>query len=162
MLIIIFWKGVKNNMPLIRWNPWNLSSMFEDDWDLPTIPGVSRIMGQGLNIYETDESLVAEVALPGIPEDRIDVSIDKGVVRVSATTEQSQQETEQRKYFMSSMARSYNYSFRLPEGQLEQKEPEAELLDGVLTLRFKKIKPVEPKKIKVVKKAKGSTEATAK
>jgi HSP20 family protein len=137
-------------MSLVRWNPWNLSSLLEDDWDLPTIPGVSRILGQGLNIYETDSNIVAEVALPGIQEDKIDVSIDEGIVRISATNDQTQEDKSNRKYFMSSMVQNYNYSFRLPDGMVESHDPEAVLNNGVLTLRFKKIQKAEPKKIKVI------------
>lgn len=135
-------------MALIRWNPWNLQSMLEDDWEVPTVPGLSRILGQGMNIYETDSEVIAEIALPGISEDRIDVSIDDKVVRISATSETTQEDKAGRKYFMSSMAQSYNYSFRLPEG-LEEAEPNAVLQHGVLTLTFKKAAPVAPKKIKV-------------
>lgn len=140
-------------MAIIRWNPWNLSSIFEDDWDLPTVPGLSRL-GQGLNIYETEDALVAEAALPGIPEEKIDVSVEDGVVRITATAEDKQEEKSQRRYFMSSMVTSYNYSFRLPQGLIEEGEPQAEMDNGVLALTFKKVKKAPPKKIQVIKKAK--------
>lgn len=142
-------------MTLIRWNPWNLQSMLEDDWDMPTVPGLSKILGQGMNIYESETEVVAEIALPGIPEERIDVSIDNKVVRVSAVNSQTEEDKSGRKYFMSSMAQSFNYSFRLPEG-LDNDEPEASLQHGVLTLTFKKATPVAPKKIKI--KSLGKTE----
>lgn len=141
-------------MAIIRWNPWNFERMFDDDWELPTIPGVSRLMGQGLNLFETESSIVAEAALPGIPEEKIDVTFDNGVVRVTANFEQKQEEKDKRRYFMSSMSSSYNYSFRLPQGAVQDREPDAELEDGVLKLTFKKIEKKEPKKIKVTKKAK--------
>lgn len=141
-------------MAIIRWSPWNFERMFEDDWELPTIPGVSRLMGQGLNLYETQDSIVAEAALPGISEDKVDVTFEEGVVRVSASSEQKQEEKDKRRYFMSSMSSSYNYSFRLPQGVVQDREPDAELEDGVLKLTFKKVEKKEPKKIKVTKKAK--------
>lgn len=141
-------------MSLIRWNPWNLSSLLDEDFDFPTVPGISRVMGQGLNIYETDRAIVAEVALPGIPEDKIDVSVHDGVVRISASDEKKKEEQDKRKYFMSSMAQNYNYSFRLPNGMAEESEPEAVLQSGVLKLSFKKAEPIAPKKIKVIAKGK--------
>jgi len=141
-------------MAIIRWNPWNIERFFEDDWDFPTIPGVSRLMGQGLNLYETEGAIVAEAALPGITEDKIDVTFENGVVRVSANAEEKQEEKNKRRYFMSSMTTSFNYSFRLPEGIVKDEEPKAELEDGVLKLTFKKVQKKEPKKIKVTKKAK--------
>lgn len=141
-------------MAIIRWNPWNIDRFFEDDFELPTIPGVSRLMGQGLNLYETESAIVAEAALPGIPEDKIDITFENGVVRVSAVSDEKKEEKDKRRYFMSSMSTSYNYSFRLPEGVVQSTEPQADLEDGVLKLTFKKVEKKEPKKIKVTKKTK--------
>ena len=140
-------------MAIIRWNPWSINSLMEDDFEMPTIPGISRMMGQGLNIYETEGAIVAEAALPGIPEDKIDVSFDDGVVRVTGSQDEAREEKDKRRYFMTSMARSFNYSFRLPQG-LSDKEPVAELEDGILRLTFQKVKKAPPKKISVTKKAK--------
>ncbi len=141
-------------MAIIRWNPWNLQSMLEDDWEMPTLPGLSRLAGQGLNLYETEDAIIAEAAVPGIAEDKIDVSIDKNIVRVSAVAEEKKEEKEKRRYFMTSMSQSYNYSFRLPEGVVSDEEPAAELENGVVKLTFKKVQKAEPKKIKVAKKGK--------
>lgn len=141
-------------MAIIRWNPWNIDKFFEEDWDFPTLPGVSRVMGQGLNLYETEEAIVAEAAVPGISEDKIDVTFEDGVVRVTANIEEKQEEKNKRRYFMSSMTTSFNYSFRIPEGIVRDAEPQAELEDGVLRLTFRKVQKKEPKKIKVTKKAK--------
>ena len=54
---------------------------------------------------------------------------------------------------MTSMASSYNYSFRLPQGVVSDEEPKAELEDGVLKLTFKKVQKAEPKKIRVASKS---------
>ena len=138
-------------MAIIRWNPWSLSSMLEDDFDLPTVPGLSRL-GQGLNIYETEEALIAEIALPGVKEDQVDVTIEDGVVRVTATTSQREEEKQKRRYFMSSLSSSYNYSFRIPEGLIQDTEPQAELENGILTLLFAKVEKKAPTKVKVLSK----------
>jgi HSP20 family molecular chaperone IbpA len=135
-------------MAIIRWNPWSLSSLIDDDFEVPTFPGVSRL-GQGLNLYETEEEVVAEAILPGIPEDRIDVTIDDGVVRITGSSKEAQEEKTKRRYFMTSMASTYNYSFRLPEGVAGDKEPACEIQNGVLTMRFAKVQKAAPKKITV-------------
>jgi HSP20 family protein len=116
---------------------------------MPTVPGLSRILGQGMNIYETDTQLVSEIALPGITEDQIDISIDDKVVRITASVDSSKEDKSGRKYYMSSMTQAYNYSFRLPENIEAESEPEAVLQHGVLKLTFQKAAPVAPKKIKV-------------
>lgn len=141
-------------MAIIRWNPWNIDRVFEDDFDLPTIPGISRFMSQGLNLYETQDALIAETAVPGLTESDIDVTFENGIVRVSGNKEEKQEEKDKRRYFMSSMTTSFNYTFRIPEGVVKDSEPQAELEDGILKLSFKKIEKKEPKKIKVIKKTK--------
>src|SRR5687767_1588431 len=139
-------------MALIRWNPWRLSSLLDDDFEMPTLPGLSRL-GQGLNIFETKDAIVAQAALPGVAEDKVDVTIEDGVVRITASTEDKQEDKEDTRYFMRSMASSFNYSFRLPEGLVKDSEPACELEDGILTVTFPKAEQIPPKKIAVVKKA---------
>ncbi len=141
-------------MPTIRWNPWNIDRFFADDWDLPTIPGISRLVGQGLNLYETDDAIVAEAAVPGVAEDGIDVSVEDNVVRVNASAEEGKEDKTNRRYFMSSMNTSYNYAFRLPQGIVADQEPICELNEGVLTMTFKKIQKTPPKRLKITKKQK--------
>lgn len=148
-------KGGEYIMAIIRWNPWNMDRFFEEDFDFPTIPGISRLMSQGLNLYETQDAIVAEAAFPGVSEDNIDVTFENGVVRISGTAAENQEEKDKRRYFMSSMTNSFNYSFRIPEGAVKMEEPHAELEDGILKLIFKKVEKKEPKKIKVTKKSKG-------
>jgi HSP20 family protein len=141
-------------MAIIRWNPWNLDRMFDDDFEFPTIPGVSKFMSQGLNLYETQDSLVAEAAMPGISDDKIDITFEDGIVRITGSAEERTEEKGKRRYFMSSMANSFNYSFRVPEGVVRDEEPKAELDNGILVVTFKKAEKKEPRKIKVSKKEK--------
>ncbi|HEX8924085.1 MAG TPA: Hsp20/alpha crystallin family protein [Patescibacteria group bacterium] len=140
-------------MPSIRWNPWSMDRFLDEDWDLPTIPLLSRLSGQGLNIYETETEVVAELALPGIPEDRIDITVDNGIVRISANSQESADDKNKRRYYMAQMNSTYNYAFRLPEGVDPDKEPICELNYGVLSMHFSKIHKTEPKKLKISKKS---------
>jgi HSP20 family protein len=141
-------------MAVIRWNPWSLSSFISDDLDFPTIPGISKLVGQGLNIYETDEAIVVEAALPGVPENKIDVSQENGIYRITGSMAEKEEEKEKKRYYMSSLSSSYNYSFRLPQETVES-EPEAQLNEGILRLTFKKAKKAPPKKIQIRKTEKG-------
>lgn len=143
-------------MAIIRWNPRSLSSFLDDDWEFPTFPGINRL-GQGLNLYETKDQLIAEAAMPGVNEDDIDITVDDNIVRITATSKSQPEDKSARRYYMSSMSSSYNYSFRLPEGLSEDKEPEAELNNGILTLTFQKIEKTPPKKVKIGSKAKEAT-----
>lgn len=137
-------------MPIIRWNPFTIDKFFDEDWDVPTIPGLSRLMGQGLNLYEDENSIVAEMAMPGIPEKNIDITFEDGVVRVVGSKEEKSM--DRRKKYISTLSSSYNYSFRLPQEILKDEEPVFELQDGVLVATFSKMEKIAPKKFKVTKK----------
>ncbi|MBI2086068.1 Hsp20/alpha crystallin family protein [Candidatus Daviesbacteria bacterium] len=144
-------------MAIVRWNPIRAIDRFFDDdfdFDLPTLPGISRLAGQGLNLYETDNEIVAEAAVPGIPEDKVDVTVDNGVVRVTGSYEDTQEDKGKKRYYMSSMSSSYNYAFRLPEGAVKDKEPACELDNGVLRIKFEKAQKAAPKRLKILTKSK--------
>lgn len=136
-------------MAIIRWSPWDLSRFFDEELNLPS--QLSQLgLGQGLNLYETDDRVVAEAALPGIAEDKIDVSLDKnGVVHISASAENTQEENQNIRHWVSSMRKSYNYAFSLPDGVSLAAEPRCETENGVLRMEFPKLKPEPPKKIRV-------------
>ena len=140
-------------MPMIRWNPWNIDRLLEEDWDIPTIPGFSRLVGQGLNLFETEKELVAEAALPGVPEKNIDITIDEGIVRIVGGVSQEEKDKSKQRSFLSTLSSSYNYSFRLPQGIVTDEEPSCELADGVLILRFAKVQKTPPKKLSIKKPA---------
>lgn len=111
-------------------------------------------MGQGLNLYETSDEVIAEAAVPGIPEDKIDVTMDNGVVRVTGSCEEKEEDRKRKRYYMSSMASSFNYAFRLPESVVTEKEPAVELNNGVLRIKFEKVQKAAPKRLKISVKSK--------
>lgn len=137
-------------MSLSRWSPMSISSFFDDEFDFPAFTS-SRNVSTGLNMYETDNQVVVEMAMPGVSEDKVDISMDGRMVNVSSHIEEKKEEKDKKRYYVSSMSSRFNYSFRLPE-RVSMEEPEATLTDGVLTLRFEKRVSDTLKKIKVNKK----------
>lgn len=137
-------------MTMIKWNPMSISSFFDEDFDFPSL-ATSRNLASGLNIYETEKEVVAEMAMPGVSEDKVDISVDGRMVTVSANIEEKKEEKDKKRYFVSSMSSRFNYSFRLPEG-VGTDEPDASLSDGVLTVKFQKRIQNSVKKISVTKK----------
>lgn len=139
-------------MALIRWNPWSLTRMLDDELQLPTSLANFGI-GQGLDLYETDRSIVAEAAVPGIPEDKIDVTVGKDrVVRIGGMVEEKESDKEGVHTWMSTRSRSINYAFQLPENITTDKDPICELENGVLRIEFEKNQPEPPKKIAIKSK----------
>src|SRR4030042_4308914 len=132
-------------MPIILKRP-RIPSIFDEESDLDDWCGGWR-QGQGLNIYEDEGNIVAEANLPGIPEDKIDVTVEDGIVRINGQIEEKEEDKGKRRYFVDTKAANYSYSFRVPEGV--KAEPKAEFDNGLLTLTFAKVKATRPKAVKV-------------
>lgn len=145
-------------MAVIRWNPWNIANFFDEEgWDMPTIPGLSRL-GQGLNLYETKDAFVAEAALPGVSSDRIDVTVEDGLVRITGGQEQKKEQQDAARYLMNELSYAYNYAFRLPKNVDQNTEPSASFDNGMVQLTFQKIQKAEPKRIAIKAKEKNGKE----
>ncbi|MFZ5376831.1 MAG: Hsp20 family protein [Patescibacteria group bacterium] len=76
-------------------------------------------------------------------------------MRISANNQQQQSDKNKRRYFMSQISNSYNYSFRLPDKVAADVEPTTELNNGILKISFTKTKKEAPKRLRIGKKKDG-------
>ncbi len=89
------------------------------------------------DLYENDDELVAVVALPGVPADRIHISLEEGtlVIRAESRVPRPARAGEIRR--LEIPYGHFERAIRLPAGRLE---PVArELVDGCLVLRLRKL-----------------------
>jgi HSP20 family protein len=107
---------------------------------------LERTAAYPCDIRETSENLVVEAELPGFKKDDIDVSVEQGVLTISAHREEEKQEGEQHLH-----ERSYHRvqrRFTLPT-TVDAEKVDAHLDNGVLTLTMPKKEEVRPRKIEV-------------
>ncbi len=123
--------------PSLTW-PW-----FLEDWELP-----ETIEQQNMDIYETEDNIVIEAPVPGIDKDDIDVTIEEGVIRIKAEKEEKEEEEEGKEYHAKRAKRSYYYQASLPS-RGEWDNAEAEVKEGLVTVKVPKAEEVKPKKIEV-------------
>ena len=86
-----------------------------------------------VEVYETDDTHVIEVAAPGLDRDNLKASLDKGTLTLSYTSEEKQEGDKSRKHSFSSFSRSWT----VPEGTVA-KDIGAEYKDGILTVNVGK------------------------
>ncbi len=104
----------------------------------------------GLDVYETEDEVVVKASVAGVKPDKIEITFEKGVLTIAAQEEEEDQD-KKRKYYRKS-SRSYAYRVAVP-GNIDLKaDPEAEVENGVLVVRFKKADEAKPKKITIRKK----------
>jgi HSP20 family protein len=121
---------------------FTLPSVMDEDWDF----GMMSNQPTGLSISEDDKSVYIEAAVPGVDPKDIDITFEKGVVRIVAETKK--EETEGRKYFRR-LQSSFSYQFTVPSDVDMGTDPETKNTNGVLHLTFPKSEKAQPRKIKV-------------
>lgn len=140
-------------MAIVKWNryfPSVFPSFFDDNWPEITWPEVSA--SSGLDIYETDESVVVEAQVPGVPEDKVDVSIEGNVLNVRANFEETEEQKEKKKtVYKKTRQTSFNYSTSLPR-MVDASRAAAEVENGVVKITVPKMEEEKPKKVTVKKK----------
>lgn len=98
-----------------------------------------------VDIYEDDQGLVVLADLPGVEPGALDVRVDNGVLTIQGRTQHFASGTPvYREYELTGFFRQ----FQLPE-EIDQGRIEAELKQGVLTLRLPRAAPAQPRRIVV-------------
>lgn len=137
-------------MPIIKFNPFSpfisdrFFSTLDEDEGWPQLK-----VTEGLDVYETDSEIIVKAAVPGIPSDQVDVTFEDGVLRISAKSEETKEEKEKKKVVYRQQRASYfDYTTTLPRA-VEGEKIEAEVKDGVVTIKAPIAPAAKPKKIAV-------------
>lgn len=139
-------------MAIIRFNPY-LQSFFKPlSWDEDDYSQMT--MTEGLNLWEENGNVVVEAAVPGVPEEKIDITYEDGVLTISAKQEEMEEERK-RNRIVHKMQRvsSFNYTTYLPRA-IDEKKMEAVVKDGILTITAPVAEAAKAKKIQVKRTAK--------
>jgi HSP20 family protein len=99
----------------------------------------------GLTLYEDDDHLYLEAAVPGVKSDQIQISVEKGLVYIKA--ENIDEQKDKKVHFKTE--RSYSYRIPLPMRIDEQALPEAICKDGIVKITMAKSRACKPMKITV-------------
>lgn len=94
---------------------------------------------------ETDRTLI-EADMPGVNKDALEITVEKGVLRISG--ERKQPEGERNYLYNGLQYGRFERTFRLPEWA-DPNSIQAELKDGVLRLSLGRLPESQPKKIEV-------------
>jgi len=122
--------------------PFSLFENVDDDWDFHEFTSPS-----GLTVYEDDQHVYIEAALPGIKIEEIDMIFDKGVLWIKADKKE-ESEDKKKKYYRKAIS-SFSYRIAVPGDIDESKEPDATCSNGILKVAFSKTKQSTPKKIPI-------------
>ena len=133
-----------------RWND-DINSLFENF--LQPVRWAEEEASQGiaprLDVVERDNEFVVKAEMPGMKKDDIEVSLENGVLTITAETKSETEEKEGDRVIR--QERRYGKflrSLRLGK-EIDEKKVKASYKDGILELVLPKAEEVKPKKIAV-------------
>lgn len=147
-------------MSLIKWNEptklmgkrnWVENFFGETDDFLKNWNLDMNAMMPAINVKEDKEAFIIDVAAPGMKREDFKVEVDRGVLVISATTEEKKEEKTEDYRRQEFNYRDFRRSFWLPENIMADKI-EAHYDNGILQLKLPKMvnMPEKGKTIKVV------------
>jgi HSP20 family protein len=107
-----------------------------------------------VDIYETENELVANVDLPGLEEKDIDVRVENNMLTIRGERKFEKDVNEDNYLRIERSYGSFMRSFSLPN-TVSSENIRAEYRNGVLTLHMAKLEESKPKQIKITVSANG-------
>ncbi|MEO5720204.1 MAG: Hsp20/alpha crystallin family protein [Chthoniobacterales bacterium] len=130
----------------------NLRDEFNTLFDTPTWPGGRQTQlfsgwTPALDLYQTNDDIVAVVELPGMQKDEIEISLHDGMLTISGERKDESGEAEndgRSERFVGKFRRSISLPTRVNAEKVN-----ASYKDGILTVTLPKAEEVKPKQIQV-------------
>jgi HSP20 family protein len=112
-------------------------------------------------VRETDDSYVFKADIPGVKDEDLDITLAQNRLTISGKREMEQRNENDRFYAVERSYGNFTRTFTLPT-DIDQARVDAELKEGVLTLRIPKSPEQQPKKVQVKSGQGGGGAKTAK
>jgi HSP20 family protein len=127
-----------------------IDKLFEDTFGNAGMPLLSTNGWlPAVDVKETDDALLFDLEMPGVAEDKLEITCEGGVLAVAGEKSSVRKEGEQGKWHIVERSfGSFRRSFQLPTNVQEDKI-DATLTNGVLHVRVPKMELPKPKKIEV-------------
>jgi len=134
-------------MDLIKWEPFGDMDRFFEDF--PSFPKMEKFgWDLAVDVYEKDKNIIAEMNLPGVDPDKIDISVEDNHMRVSGSREESKEEKKKQYYSKEIKRGSFERVVRLPS-EVQKAKVKAEYEGGKLTITLPKTATSKTGKVKV-------------
>ena len=112
---------------------------FDEDGGLPAFSAFPPAGGAGfsVDIEEADKEYRIRADLPGVKKEDVSVSIEDNVLSIGAKFQREHKESDGKRVHTERVAGDFSRGFRLSR-DIEADKIDAEMKDGVLTLRLPK------------------------
>jgi HSP20 family protein len=143
---------MKTNGSLFPAIPSLLDDFFGRDWlDLPMADWrTSGFTLLAVNVQETNDDFMIEVAAPGMKRDDFKIELDNDVLTISSKREDSYEEKDGNYTRREFSYQSFQRSFSLPQNRVKGDEITAKYVDGVLRITVPKTEDAKVKPAKQI------------
>jgi HSP20 family protein len=121
------------------WLDWNESNFSTTNSTLPAV-----------NIRETDESFLIEMAAPGLTKDNFKVHLDRNRLVISSELRNEKNESFEKYSRREFSYQSFQRSFMIPEGTIEGDKISAKYNNGILMITIPKRDEIQTKSAKEI------------
>jgi len=138
---------------LSRWDPFGEMQRLTDQ----LFRGIGteergRVFSPPVDIFEDQDAIYVKAELPGVSPENVEVNVENDVLTIRGERKMEAEEHRGGYLRMESIHGTFTRSFALPES-VDAEKVEADLSDGVLTVRIPRKPEVAPKRVEV--RAKG-------
>jgi len=148
---------------LVRWEPFRdlvslqeaMHRLFEESFVQSRVgwPASVGMESLAVDMYETDDAIIIETAVPGVKPEDLNVSIIGDILTIRGETKAEGEIKKENYIRRECRCGSFCRSLAIPLPVMTD-EAEAEFENGILTLTLPKAEEVKPKAIKVKAKSK--------
>lgn len=136
-------------MSLIKWEPFDeFDRLLRDHPLMSTARNAQVGFDMAVDVYEDGNDIVAEMNVPGLKADDIDVEIEDSYLRIAGRREEVEEKKEKNHYVKEIRRGSFERMIQLPDF-VEQEKVVAEYKNGVLKIVMPKKERMPDKKVKV-------------
>lgn len=144
-------------MAITRWEPFRelmtlreaMDRLFEESFVRPramiTAAGVGGIP---IDVYQTDNEVVVEAAVPGVKPEDIDISVVGDTLTIKGESKAEKEIREENYFYRERRFGTFMRSITLPVPVVAEKA-QAKYENGILSLHLPKAEVAKPKQIKV-------------
>lgn len=137
-------------MSLMRWEPFqDIEKFFEKDFPfMPMVPAPKLGWDMAVDLYEHKGNLIAEMNLPGIDPEKVEVTFQNDTLKIVGKRE-DEKEIKDKNFFFKEIRRGeFERIVTLPE-KVKSEKMEAHYHNGVLKIMMPLVETRSPEKIKV-------------
>jgi HSP20 family protein len=143
---------------LVRWDPFRDLVSIQDELNRlfgrtftgseSMRPAASGSWMPAMDVFETEDRIVATLELPGIEPKDVEVSVEDSTLTVSGTRDFTSETNEENYHRVERRYGSFTRSISLPQ-TVDMEKVGARFDKGVLTIEVPKVERAKPKKIEI-------------